>query len=102
MSIEYPMIIRWSYDDLRYDVNLPDWGDGASTHGATYEEAVRNSYDLLRTLVEMRRRERKRLPRPGHYIVGCDLSAVVRMRKGLPAPPGPEGTQIVTARIDEE
>jgi predicted RNase H-like HicB family nuclease len=45
------MVIEWSDDDQVYIVSVPEWGPGARTHGATYDEAVRNAQDVLELLI---------------------------------------------------
>lgn len=48
----YTVIIQWSDEDQCYVVSLPEWGSGAKTHGATYEQAARNAHDVLEMLME--------------------------------------------------
>lgn len=50
----YSMVIRWSDEDGAFLVTLPEWEGrvfGPVTHGATYEEAVRNGRDALMALI---------------------------------------------------
>jgi predicted RNase H-like HicB family nuclease/predicted RNA binding protein YcfA (HicA-like mRNA interferase family) len=47
----YTVIIQWSDEDQAYVVSLPEWGAGAKTHGATYEEAARNAEEVLELLM---------------------------------------------------
>lgn len=51
MNAPYSMVIEWSTRDHLYIVSLPEWGPGAKTHGATYEEAAHAGHDLLETLL---------------------------------------------------
>lgn len=60
----YSMLIQWSDEDGKYVVSLPEWGDYAHTHGATYEEAVRNGQDVLADLVAIWQQQGRPLPRP--------------------------------------
>jgi predicted RNase H-like HicB family nuclease len=58
------MVIEWSDEDQVYIVSLPEWGPGARTHGATYDEAVRNGQEVLELLIEGAREEGRPLPAP--------------------------------------
>jgi antitoxin HicB len=60
----YSMVIEWSDEDQVYIVSLPEWGPGARTHGATYDEAVRNGQEVLELLIEGAREEGRPLPAP--------------------------------------
>ena len=66
----YTVIIQWSAEDQVYVVSLPEWGSGAKTHGATYEEAARNAQEVLELLMaEEPGRPASQLPEPRlfHY-----------------------------------
>ena len=63
----YSMVFEWSDVDGVYVVSLPEWGPGARTHGATYDEAVRNGQEVLAMLVERAREQGKALPPPRVY-----------------------------------
>ena len=58
----YSMIIEWSDEDAVYVVSLPEWGSGARTHGASYEEAVRNGREVLAMLMEYALEQNQALP----------------------------------------
>jgi len=58
------MVIQWSEEDGAYIVSFPEWGDRTHTHGATYEEAVRNGQEVLDDLVALWRRLNRPLPQP--------------------------------------
>ena len=60
----YSMLIEWSDEDRVYVVSLPEWGKYAQTHGATYDEAVRNGQEVLRMLIDGARAEGEPLPAP--------------------------------------
>ena len=60
----YSMVIQWSDEDGKYIVSFPEWGDYAHTHGATYEEAVRNGQDVLADLVALWQQQGRPLPQP--------------------------------------
>ena len=69
MSVELPfsMVIRWSDRDKVYIAHLPEFGDGAKTHGATYEEAARNGREVLEMVVESYMADGQPLPKPNKY-----------------------------------
>lgn len=63
----YSMVIQWSDVDQAFLVTLPEWGDrvlGPVTHGATYDEAVRNGQDALAALFASARKHGEPLPQP--------------------------------------
>jgi predicted RNase H-like HicB family nuclease len=60
----YSVVIEWSDDEQVYIVSLPEWGPGARTHGATYDEAVRNAQDVLELLIAGAQQKGKPLPAP--------------------------------------
>lgn len=63
----YSMVIQWSDEDSAYIVSFPEWGDQTHTHGATYEEAVRNGREALDDLVDLWRRQNRALPQPATF-----------------------------------
>jgi len=69
VSVELPfsMVIRWSDRDKLYIAHLPEFGDGAKTHGATYEEAAKNGREVLEMVVESYMAEGQPLPKPDKY-----------------------------------
>ena len=87
MSVEIPfsMIIRWSERDKLYVTHLPEFGEGAKTHGATYDEAARNGREVLEMLVESYMAEGQPLPKPDTYSEPAlsKRRPVVRQRKQL-------------------
>jgi predicted RNase H-like HicB family nuclease len=60
----YAMVIEWSDKDHTYVVRFPEWGDATHTHGASYEEAVRNGHDVLEDLIDLWREQGRPLPQP--------------------------------------
>ncbi|HEX2350810.1 MAG TPA: type II toxin-antitoxin system HicB family antitoxin [Ktedonobacterales bacterium] len=48
-------------------MSFPEWGDRTHTHGATYEEAVRNGQEVLDDLVALWRRQNRPLPQPATF-----------------------------------
>jgi predicted RNase H-like HicB family nuclease len=67
------MRIEWLDEDLAFLVTLPEWADrvnfgGPATHGATYEEAVRNGREVLELLVASARACGDVLPSPRVYV----------------------------------
>ena len=63
----YSMLIEWSDEDRIYIVSLPEWGKYAQTHGATYDEAVRNGQEVLQMLIDGARTTNEPLPAPKVY-----------------------------------
>ncbi len=72
MRPKYSMVIQWSDEDQKYIVSLPEWGDGAHTHGATYEEAAKNGREVLEMLLEDER-EGKPVPAPRLFETGAPV-----------------------------
>jgi predicted RNase H-like HicB family nuclease len=62
----YSMLIEWSVVDEAYIVSVPEF-PGQHTHGATYEEAVRQGHDLIDSLVMWTLQDGKPLPAPRVY-----------------------------------
>ncbi len=63
----YSMLIQWSNEDDAFLVILPEWADrvlGPVSHGATYEEAVKNGYDALEALIASATKHGEALPTP--------------------------------------
>lgn len=58
------MVIEWSDEDHKYIVSFPEWGDTTHTHGATYEEAVKNGTDVLSDLIQLWNDLGRSLPTP--------------------------------------
>jgi|GEM_PF-573044 len=69
MKSHYSMLIQWSEDDQAFVVSLPEFGEGCKTHGATYEEAVKNGREVLELLIESYEAEGRTLPAPGKLAV---------------------------------
>ncbi|HST88317.1 MAG TPA: type II toxin-antitoxin system HicB family antitoxin [Ktedonobacterales bacterium] len=59
----YSMVIEWSDEDQAYIVSIPEF-PGHHTHGDTYEEAVRQSHDLIDSLIIWAEKDGKPLPQP--------------------------------------
>lgn len=59
----YSMVIQWSDDDDAYIVLVPEL-PGCITHGATYEEAVRQGQDAIESWIEANRAWGKPIPAP--------------------------------------
>jgi antitoxin HicB len=50
MNFRYSVLIQWSHEDQLYVVTLPEFAGLAmqpSTHGQTYEEAVKNAQEAI-------------------------------------------------------
>jgi predicted RNase H-like HicB family nuclease len=67
VALPYSVIIRWSDEDRIYIAHLPEFGNGAKTHGDTYEEAAKNAHEVLEMLVESYLSSGKPLPKPEKY-----------------------------------
>lgn len=63
----YSMVIQWSDEDGAYIVSFPEWGAHTHTHGATYEEAVRNGQEVLADLTALWLRQGRTLPQPATF-----------------------------------
>ena len=63
-QLRYSMVIEWSDDDQVYIASLSEWGDLVHTHGATYEEALQRSKELIEGLIAARQQDGEPLPRP--------------------------------------
>lgn len=59
----YSMVIQWSEEDQAFVVSLPEFPN-CRTHGATYEEAVKNGQEVLELVIESYREEDTPLPEP--------------------------------------
>jgi predicted RNase H-like HicB family nuclease len=65
--MHYSMLIEWSDEDHAYLVTLPEWADYVNTpttHGATYEEAVKRGQEALEDLIAIWRDRGTPLPTP--------------------------------------
>lgn len=63
MELHYSMDIRWSEEDRSFVLTLPEFLD-CQTHGATYEEAVKQGREALESVVEAYKAEGRALPEP--------------------------------------
>ena len=59
----YSMVIEWSNEDDAYIVTVPEL-PGCRTHGATYDEAVRQGQDAMATWIEGARADGDPIPPP--------------------------------------
>ena len=52
--MKYTIVIQWSEEDQCYVVSLSEFTDimQPCTHGATYEEALKNAQEVLEMLIE--------------------------------------------------
>lgn len=62
--MKYSVLIQWSDVDRVYIASLPEWGEGASTHGETYAEALENAQEVLSDLIYGYEQVGKPLPQP--------------------------------------
>jgi antitoxin HicB len=66
-QVRYSMLIEWSDEDHAYLVTLPEWAgwvNTPTTHGATYEDAVRHGHEVLDDLIAIHRERGELLPEP--------------------------------------
>lgn len=59
----YSMLIEWSDEDQAYIVTVPEL-PGCRTHGATYEEAVKQGQDAIESWIEAARAWGDPIPAP--------------------------------------
>lgn len=59
----YSMIIQWSDEDHAYLVTVPEL-PGCVTHGATYEQAVRQGQDAIESWIDANRAWGRPIPAP--------------------------------------
>jgi predicted RNase H-like HicB family nuclease len=62
-SRRYTMLIEWSDEDQAYIVTVPEL-PGCRTHGATYEEAVKQGQDAIESWIEAARAWGDPIPAP--------------------------------------
>ena len=70
VTSRYSMVIEWSEEDQAFLVTLPEWSgrvNTPTTHGDTYEEAVRNGNEVLELLIESTLEDGDPLPQPKMY-----------------------------------
>ena len=68
--MRYSMTIEWSDEDQVFLIILPEWAGKANTpttHGATYEDAVKSGAAVLADLVDIWREHGWELPAPRVY-----------------------------------
>ncbi|MEH2081851.1 MAG: type II toxin-antitoxin system HicB family antitoxin [Nostoc sp.] len=64
MNYRYTIIIQWFDEDECFVVSLPEWGEFCHTHGETYEEAFKNTQEVLEMLIESSLADGQTLPEP--------------------------------------
>jgi predicted RNase H-like HicB family nuclease len=64
----YSMLIEWSDEDGVFVVTVPEL-PGCMTHGATYEEAVREGQDAIESWIDAMRAWGREIPAPRVYAV---------------------------------
>lgn len=74
VPVRWSMLIQWSVEDDAFVVTLPEWEGrviNPVTHGATYEEAVKNGEEVLVMLAELSLEEGRELRLPGRSSVAA-------------------------------
>lgn len=66
-NFHYSMIIRWSDEDNKFIVTIPEFV-GAITHGDTYEEAVKNGQEVIELFIKTEQVLGGPLPQPRLYV----------------------------------
>jgi len=67
-QLKYPVIIQWSDEDDCFLVGFPDFpGQRWRTHGNTYEQAVSNGIEALKSLIISYEAMGESLPEPTVY-----------------------------------
>lgn len=61
--LRYSMIIEWSDEDNTFIVTVPELS-GCRTHGATYEEVVRQGQEAIETWIDAARAWDRSIPVP--------------------------------------
>ncbi|WP_013320887.1 type II toxin-antitoxin system HicB family antitoxin [Gloeothece verrucosa] len=68
MNFPFTIVIQWSDEDNCYLVHLPEFPTQQfHTHGETYEEALKNTQEVLELLTEEYQQAGKPLPQPKPY-----------------------------------
>jgi len=70
-ELRYTIEIKWSDEDGRYVVILPEWADRYAmpvADGATYEEAVARGRNALENYIAFAREDGIPLPEPATYL----------------------------------
>lgn len=65
--LRYSMVVQWSDDDQAYLVSLPEWEGrvlNPTTHGTSYEDAIRQAREALEALASSARKQNEPLPEP--------------------------------------
>jgi predicted RNase H-like HicB family nuclease len=66
----HSMIIEWSDEDDAYIVNVPEL-PGCMTHGATYEEAVRQGQNAIDRWIDAQRSSGHPIPAPRVFALSA-------------------------------
>jgi predicted RNase H-like HicB family nuclease len=65
-TLHYSMIIQWSDKDNTYIVDIPEL-PGCTTHGDTYEEAIKNGQEVMELCIESEQALGRPIPPPRRY-----------------------------------
>lgn len=64
----YSMNIKWSDEDQAYIVTVPEL-PGCKTHGASYEEAVKQGQDAIESWIMVAQELGRHVPPPDKVVV---------------------------------
>ena len=67
-TLHYSMVIQWSDKDNTYIVDIPEL-PGCTTHGDSYEEAVKNGQEVMELCIESEKALGRPVPPPRRYDV---------------------------------
>ena len=69
-TMHYLMVLQWDSDDQIFVVTVPEL-PGCRTHGATYEEAVRQGRDAIESWIDAARAWGRPVPQPRVYAASA-------------------------------
>lgn len=67
-DIKYEMVIYWSEDDDAYIVEVPEL-PGCMGDGRTYEEAIRNTLNIIKEWIEVAGELGRSVPQPKGRLI---------------------------------
>ncbi len=73
--LRYSMIIEWSDEDNAFIVTVPELS-GCRTHGATYEEAVKQGQEAIEGWIDAARADEDNIPTPKTFQYWSPFRAI--------------------------